>query len=533
MTTLSLASLVAIVGDASIQQLHAPADPSRVVGGPCIFDPAEPANIARDDVVLAVNLRPESVPAAILAAGTAGAAGVAVKGDFADDQEVRRAAEDTGLAVLVLAPSISWAQFFDVVKDAANAAGGVPGDDADTPIRDLFALANAVAALVGGAVTIEDANSNLLAYSTLDQPIDAPRMQTILGRQLPERWAERLREVGVFPQLLALPQRVVHVEDPEGIARRRLATAIRAGGEVLGYLWAIEGGTPFGPQSESALMEATPVAALQLLKHRASDDVSRRERGTLLRDLLEGTREVKAVAASLGVDAETPCAVVAFRLTVDDDVELSMKRARLVDMITVVCEAFRRRVVISSAGQSVYALFPSLDTAGSARLAPLVKSIAEQSDHALEGALVVGIGSTVLGLRNAGVSKSEADRAVRVLSTAPSPDRKVALIDDVRVASILLGFSDLLRDHDDLHLPALDLIAAHDKEHSKAYLPTLTAFVQSAFEVGAAAKRLDLHPNSVRYRLKRIEEISGLDLTDVNNLLVVALHLVAQQRTPD
>ncbi len=58
---------------------------------------------------------------------------------------------------------------------------------AGVPIGDLFALANAIAGMVGGAVTIEDPARRVLAFSTLDdQPIDAARRRSILGRQVPD-----------------------------------------------------------------------------------------------------------------------------------------------------------------------------------------------------------------------------------------------------------------------------------------------------------------------------------------------------------
>ena len=63
----------------------------------------------------------------------------------------------------------------------------VPRGIAGVPLGDLFALSNAIAGVVGGAVTIEDPGRRVLAYSTLgDQPIDAARRGSILGRQVPD-----------------------------------------------------------------------------------------------------------------------------------------------------------------------------------------------------------------------------------------------------------------------------------------------------------------------------------------------------------
>src|SRR5205807_518844 len=130
----------------------------------------------------------------------------------------------------------------------SRSTGAAPSDGNETPVGDLFALANAVAAVVGGAVTIEDARSNVLAYSNLDQPIDEPRRQTILGRRVPEDWTRRLRDEGVFRDLWA-SDGVIRFGDPDAGARMRLAVAIRAGTEVLGSIWVMEGDEPASAQT--------------------------------------------------------------------------------------------------------------------------------------------------------------------------------------------------------------------------------------------------------------------------------------------
>jgi sugar diacid utilization regulator len=460
-------------------------------------------------------------------AAAAGAAAVALKGDAATVAVLADQALASGIALMAVSPSVTWDQLYALVRTAAAAAEAPPAEGNETPVGDLFALANAVAAIVGGAVTIEDLRSNVLAYSNLDQPIDEPRRQSILGRRVPDPWTTLLREKGIFRELWVTPG-VVRFEDPDLGLRPRIATAIRAGTELLGSIWVSEGDEPLGPPAEQALSEAAPLAALHLLRHRASDDLARRERGSLLRGLLEGNRPAKDVGAGLGIDVNSPCAMIGFHLRVDDDAELALKRVRAVDLIAVYCEAFRRRVVCAWIGQNVYALLPSLDQTSAARLAALAGDIVERSTEALGLAVQAGIGSVVPSLHNAPQSRDEVDRVLRVLTQTSAWDEPVAHIDDVRVPSILLALGDLMRERPDLRLPALDALAAHDAEHSKAYLQTLRAYLDSLGDVTTAAKMMNLHPNSFRYRVRRLGEVSGLDLYDPGHRLVMALHLLAE-----
>lgn len=48
---------------------------------------------------------------------------------------------------------------------------------------------------------------------------------------------------------------------------------------------------------------------------------------------------------------------------------------------------------------------------------------------------------------------------------------------------------------------------------------SLNAYVDANLNIAEAAARLNLHPNSLRYRLRRIAELTGLDPTRMNDLL--------------
>jgi sugar diacid utilization regulator len=521
----TLGRLVESLGGSMVDLLASPGGLDVEVLGPRIYDPLDPAALGPGELVLGINVAPTEAGLLLRASAAAGAAAVAVKGDRSTLAAAIPDAQAQGMALLAVSPATTWDQLYGLIQNAVE-----EGTSADTeeppPLRDLFAVANALAAVVGGAVTIEDANFNLLAYSNLDQPIDGARRDTILGRGLPGDWARRLEEMGILLQLSSTQDAVVRIDDPTGQTRPRLAASIRAGAEVLGSVWAVEGNSSFGPESEAALRQAMPLLALRLLRQRGSDDLTRRERGALLRSLLDGDRTTRDLAAGLGIDVDSPCAIVAFRLTTEDDLDLSVKRARAVDLISVACEAFRRRVVCSWIGQTVYALFPSLGADSTARLVSMVGTISDRSLHSLGSPLYAGVGSTVAGLEDVHRSRDEADRVVRVLMERGLPGRTAAAIDDVRVPGILIELGDVMRERPHLRLPVVESIARYDADHSKNYLDTLRAYVAAYCDVTKAGAALTLHPNTVRYRIRRLEELFGLDLSDPEHLLVISLQFL-------
>src|SRR5205085_7537158 len=105
-----------------------------------------------------------------------GIAGLVVKGDAA---KVAPAVRSSSIAVLAVPNEMSWAQLHTLLR-SARAVAGHPSDGGPQggPVGDLFALANAVAAMVGGPATIEDVHSTVLAYSNHDQKVDEARRET-------------------------------------------------------------------------------------------------------------------------------------------------------------------------------------------------------------------------------------------------------------------------------------------------------------------------------------------------------------------
>src|SRR5262249_30021715 len=152
---------------------------------PVIYDPLESSAISRGALVLAIGVPAGSTQGERLlaTAAEAGAAG----GIFKASPELARLARSSPVAILSGPEGRTWARLHDLLNlgrfsTGTGAAAGIAG----VPLGDLFALANAIAGIVGGAVTIEDPARRVLAYSNLsDQPIDAARRGSILGRQVP------------------------------------------------------------------------------------------------------------------------------------------------------------------------------------------------------------------------------------------------------------------------------------------------------------------------------------------------------------
>jgi sugar diacid utilization regulator len=495
------------------------------VGDVVIHDPVDPLEVQRGDVVLAVGIRPDEPGAANLVrrCGGVGAAAVVLRGPVAD--ELTSVGEQAEVAVLAAAPEVSWGQLHALLRTAIGTAGRAVGlGDEGAPAGDLFALANAVATMVGGPVTIEDPQSRVLAFSNLGHQVDEPRRQTILGRRVPSEWVERLRQEGFFTRLWSSDD----VVEYGGGGQQRLAIAVRAGDELLGSVWAADGGTPFKPSAHEAMREAAEMAALHLVRHRVGDDLDRRMRGELLRSLLDGRGSVAVLAQRLGADPSGRATLVAFELTGGDAAAVALARERVRELVVTYCESYRRRIAHVTMNGILYVLL--LGGEPDAEVDELAVRLADDVVERIDASgavLRAAVSSTVERLDDVPHARAEVERVLEVF-TRYSFGRRSAHVDDVRAYTALLELERVVADQPHLRLPQLAKLAESDEEHGTPYLETLRAYLDAFGDVIQASQAIHVHANTFRYRLRRLIELSGLDLENPDERIVVEVQLRAR-----
>lgn len=517
----TLRSLLENLGTDVVHVVAAPAGLDVEVSHPVIDDPEDPSPVEAGDLLLAVGTPGASpnAPAVIERAGRDGAAAVLFRGVGEGAPQLCAAAEEASLAILNVVPEMAWSQLHTLVRTAVAASGSSsPEAEAAGAIGDLFSLANAIAAMVGGPTTIEDPQSTVLAYSSLENPIDEARRETILGRRVPDEWLKRLHDDGVFRRLWARDE-VVRIEYPDAVPelRPRLAVAVRAGGEVLGSIWVAEDDRPLDTNAEAALQEASRVAALHLLRARSGEDLQRSWRSNLLRAMLEGHGASQLLAEALGADQRATVTVIGFRLPPAPVTDLAVQGRRACRLLDLYCESTRRRGSSVAIGPVVYFLLVDDRPPSAERLKDLAEEMTAADRHMLPPGTVAGIGSSLPGFDSVPSSRGEADRVLAVLARSDGWG-PVASIDGVRGHAVLMRLRELAAMEPDLLRGRIDLL-------SEQYVQTLEAYLDAFGDVGAAAARIDIHPNTFRYRMRRLADISGLILEDPVERLIAHLQL--------
>jgi GAF domain-containing protein len=420
-------------------------------------------------------------------------------------------AETNGVALAVPPATSDWGQVFVLLRTLVEMPG-LPGAGDNDPI-DLFALANAIAAAVGGATTIEDRELRVLAYSNLDQPIDDVRRDSILGRGVPRYVMARDDMVALYRRLFAAGP-VAHLPaEQQPPVRARMGAAVRAGDEVIGTIWVVQGDTPFDDAAERALVGSTAHAALLLLQHQRAGDVVRRRRAEGVREALKGS------TSSLFSLAEGErLRVIALRVQERPDLDpasVVMRLRRLAEVASLQFEMLDDRSTAVDLDGVVLVIVPESARVTARRVREVVADVVQRASHALKSDVYAGIGSAVVG-GGLAMSRWEAEETLASLldDRRASSMSQVATIAEMQSDVVMRRVRERLADDPLCRTPHLDLLARHDAEHHTNHLATLGAYLDSFGDVSSAAARLDVHSNTLRYRLKRIDEIIGLDLAD-------------------
>jgi DNA-binding PucR family transcriptional regulator len=512
----TLRSLLAALGEPLVEVVTAPRGLDVGIAGVAIADPDDELDQFPDQLVLLIGTRGREADRLVRALARRGAAAVALKDPGRHPPGDRR---DADIAVLSVRGDVRWDNLERLVRDVLETERSA----ADAP-DDLFALAQTVAVLTGGIVSIEDTASRVLAYSRTDGDTpDELRRLSILGRQGPPDYLRMLREWGVFERLRT-GEDVVRVEEHAELGiRRRLAVGIHAGHRQLGTIWVQEGAGPFTERANGVLVGAARVAAGHLVRRRARPTPA----SELLAGLLDGRVDPDLVGPAVGL-AETSAIVVGFavRADVGDTATHELGRGDLADVVPVLAATYRRRAQAAAAGSRLYAVLPAADRVEPALVA-LCKDVAATVERRTGARVQVGIGSAVQRLADVPASRAAADRVL----DAMAPDADVAVIGELRAEVLLHETLDMLAAHPDLHDPAVSRLVGYDAVHRTDLAGSVLAWLDALGDVGDAAATLGVHPNTLRYRLRRAVDVGGLALGDPRARLMHLLQLLAAVRT--
>jgi hypothetical protein len=503
----TLDRLVNVLGSYGVRLRFCPTPRTRELGSVVMPEVAD-GNTVVGDVLLAVGAK--SVGEALQWAVAARAAVVLLRDDDGDDTVFTGMVE--GVAVMVVDPSVTWSELSAVVYGLVLEGRETESGRGPT---DLFALADSLAEATGGAVTIEDPLSRVLAYSTMQQDADPARIATIMNRQAPQSLREFFEVRGVFAHIATNDEPLFVPPDTERGVSGRMVVAVRSGRKLMGSLWVACAEQLVGPE-HSALVDGARTVALHLLRSRASADLERQVESELVLRLLDGSADSAASASRLGIP-QGSMRVIAVQAFIGTD-----RDAGLLLAFEVATTGFgwSRPGRSALAGNTVYTLLPGEEAMAARRWVAGLRAALPDRFTVLAG---ISKAAETIDLPAA---RLEADECL-ALHEIKTPNSHPPAYDESWDEILLQRLRTAARSGRMPDRGPVAELRRHDAAHSTDYVSTLQAWLEALGDPAEAGNRLGVHENTVRYRLRKMGEITDLQLNDGGKRLAMMIELAA------
>jgi DNA-binding PucR family transcriptional regulator len=428
-----------------------------------------------------------------------------------------------GSAVVAVEPRARWERVYQLVNHvlAHRGDGADPHEDVGT---DLFGLAQSLADRIHGMVSIEDPQSHVLAYSASNDEADELRRLSILGRAGPPEHLQWIGQWGIFDALRA-DGKVVRVDErPELGLRPRLAIGIHQPSPAprlpplfAGTIWVQLGSQPLADDADEMLRGAAVLAARIMARLAARPSAHARRMQQLL-GLAEGDpfniTDMTVTARELGLPADGTAALIGWDTAVSTE-----RQARIADVVALSAIAFRRDAQVASNGSRIYVLLPQIAAIRS--LTSWVRGTIGSLRAELGVELRAAIAAPIAGLAGVAAARTEVDRVLDSAERHPVAIGQVTSLAEARTTVLLDEIVTLVGTDPRLVDPRIHDLRAQDPGLAE----TLRVYLDSFGDIGAAAQSLQVHPNTVRYRVRRIEKLLSTSLADPEVRLLFSLGL--------
>ena len=297
--------------------------------------------------------------------------------------------------------------------------------------------------------------------------------------------------------------------------RSRLVAPILVQGTIAGFVSLMGRDGQLGEVHRLAVGRASHACAIELVRDRAAKE-AKAELDEDVLDILTGGRPGSQAAAverlgHRGLDLDRGYLVVA------GQAEEGPRAARLQAAWERLLAAMRLPALVRDRGGSILAMV-GLGGRRAPDAASLLRDL-HQAGRAACGAVAIGHGRQRAGAAEVAVAAREAEQALTMGRRLYGPDRVIAFQDlglyrllySLQRQPELRGFSDE------------SLAGLRARDRGGDLRKTLAAYLDANGSPTEAAARLNLHRNTVLYRLSRIGDVLGVDLRDPDARL--ALHL--------
>ncbi len=380
----------------------------------------------------------------------------------------------------------------------------------------LPSVCHALVELMGNPVLILGDKSDFLASAW---PSEACGLSPEIYE---EKILDRLKKEK--KQLITLNPHRLHrfVLQIENCAQNLVIVPIDVNGSLNGFLVIPETHRVLDDQDMMAVEHASTIVALEFLKQRIVYETEKQIRLELLEDIISGNFRTeedvirRAGHQNFNLDSPTIVFVIHFdavpRSGLNDGLERRLKD-KFFQFVQRYANDYLGGAMLMARSDNVTGLVrvPVYNNTSSLRKAiNELKSKAEANWPNLK--ISIGVGRSVDAVRKIKKSYEEAMDALRIAGFM-STESSVTFFEDLGVYSFLFELEGSSAMHNFFER-TVGKIIAYDRQNNTVLFDTLIQYFKCDCNLRVTAEQLYIHKNTVLYRIRKVEEITGLSMNE-------------------
>ncbi len=384
--------------------------------------------------------------------------------------------------------------------------------------EDIHKATELISSKLGKPVIVENKNFELISYSSSFEEFDQTQQKTILSKKCPIFIIDRLKKEGIVQKLEKQTDPIrVHPIEEFGF-HQRIVIAAKHLGHTMGYIWVQESDQLLEVDELSFLEEITPHLGKLIYDVYARTSAQDGQKEEILWKLLHheygSESQIRHEASLAKLRLPDRFSIVVFSVT-------DPKNKYLLDYLEESVQSFTRHHTVNylkTEFQMILLLhgeakeeFDSRDLSRS-----FIQEIKNTFGEEKFYSFFIGIGKEYTSLYYLRKSFLE---ALEVIETAnfitPRPEtmpREFAKLGIYRYVAALYEKNS----SEDYYSEDLLNLMANDLKKQTNLLQTLEVYLANNGKAKLTANALFIHPNTLNYRIKQIQELTNIDFNDFN-----------------
>ena len=509
-------------------------DDGRVVSGLAVDEGSGESNGWLESGEVAVSSREKLDPSFLKHAQEVGSPALIWRTDSLPDGEAVDLVRKLGIGLFTLAPTVPLKRLFSAFSEGNELlirSHSVSKALLETAVNEatIQSLAGKISDLLGRSIAVEDPVGRLLAsageYGVMQELLEETELRASTNSGVEETRRERRDRYARLPDgFLSVPIERWRVENNE------LFWMPIGSGNPVGYLWMDLEGHSLTPEDVVLLYWARRILETELGKERVRLETELGARGDFVDDLVNGhygsVDLLLQRARYLGADLSSGALVLV--VDIDDFANYLERRKlkesaiqelkkRLADAVRLQTRQLFDNFLLGPRSDNVILFIGSSNEVPSEEIPDETRRLANQIQRYVKGLLPdltisIGIGRYIENPSEIPDAYSEAEVALEIGHRIHGPS-SISTFEGAGTYKLL--FRVLQEDPEELesfYNETLARVVAYDSRYGTELVNTLTTYLRNDASTVKTATELFAHRHTIRYRLDRVGELTGLDV---------------------